>query len=470
MKKLILLSMALLSVSAITAQTLGENELKELKSSFVNDGYAKTIHNIVVANKGLKGLAYDASVAQNADDFFKYNTDVKGITDQKSSGRCWMFTSMNFLRPAVMKKYNVNNFDFSHNYSFFWDMLEKSNLFLEAVINTASKPFGDRAVDNLFQNPIGDGGVWNLFLNIGDKYGVVPAEIMPETEHSNNTSQMNALLKEILRKGGYEVRELYEKMKYENYSGPMGDFYQRAQKIKMRTLKDVYRVLAICLGEPPTEFTWKFRDADGKVQTVKTTPIEFYKGVIPADYNADDYVMIMNDPTREYYKIYEIDMYRNTYEGVNWKYLNLPNEDIKEAALASIKNGEPMYASCDVGKQSNTASGVGYLDPGMYNLGQLFGVDLTMDKKARILTRQSGSSHAMLIVACDTDDNDVPTKWKFENSWGPNAGKGGYLIFTDKWFDEYMFRMVINRKYLGKKAIKALGQKPVMLPAWDYMF
>ena len=470
MKKTALFLIAMLLGGSLMAQQLGQSELAELKTSFNNDAFAKSIHNIIIANKGIKALAYDPSVVQGTDDFFKYSVNVSGITDQKSSGRCWMFTSMNQLRPIVMKKYNIKDFDFSHNYSYFWDILEKANLFLENVIETADKPFGDRAVDNLFQSPVGDGGVWNLFYNIGEKYGVVPADVMPETEQSNSTGQFLGIVNERLRKGGYEIRQIYEKAKTTMMSGIAGDLHTNAEKLKMKTLKDVYRVLAICLGEPPAEFTWKFRDKDGKIQTVKTTPQEFYKSIVPADYNAKDYVMIMNDPTREYYKIYEIDNYRNTFEGINWTYLNLPNEDIKKAAVASIKAGEPMYASCDVGKQSNTSGGVGYMDPGIYNYGQLLGIDLEMDKKARILTRQSGSSHAMLIVAVDTDENDKPLKWKFENSWGPQAGKGGYLIFTDKWFDEYMFRLVINRKYLDKKAIKALDQKPVMLPAWDYMF
>ena len=470
MKKCALFLIAVLTGGGLMAQQLGQKELTELKNSFNNDAYAKSIHNIISANRGIKNLSYDPAVVRGTDDFFKYTTNVSGITDQKSSGRCWMFTSMNQLRPIVMQKYKIKSFDFSHNFNYFWDILEKANLFLENVIATAEKPFGDRAVDNLFQYPVGDGGVWNLFYNIGEKYGVVPAEVMPETEHSNATSQFLGIVNERLRKGGYEIRKIYEDAKIVMHSGTMGDPYANAQKVKMATLKDIYRVLAICLGEPPAEFTWKFRDTDGKIQTIKTTPKEFYKSIVPGNYNAENYVMIMNDPTREYYKIYEIDNYRNTIEGINWKYLNLPNEDIKKAAIASIKDGEPMYASCDVGKQSNTAAGVGYMDPGIYNYGQLFGINLDMDKKARILTRQSGSSHAMLIVAVDTDENDKPIKWKFENSWGAQSGKGGYLIFTDKWFDEYMFRIVINRKYLDNKALKSLNQKPVMLPAWDYMF
>ncbi len=175
----------------------------------------------------------------------------------------------------------------------------------------------------------------------------------------------------------------------------------------------------------------------------------------------------MNDPTREYYKLYEIDNYRNTIEGVNWLYLNLPNEDIKKAALASIKNNEAMYASCDVGKYLNREKGI--LDPEMYDYESLLGVKLSMDKKARILTRQSGSSHAMTLIGCDTDESDNPVKWEFENSWGAASGNKGYLTFTDEWFSEYMFRVVIHKRYLDAKAINSLEQKPIQLPMWDYM-
>jgi len=192
------------------------------------------------------------------------------------------------------------------------------------------------------------------------------------------------------------------------------------------------------------------------------------KSIIKSDYSPENYIMVMNDPTREYYKVYEIKNYRNTIEGINWTYLNLPNEDIKPAALASIKDNEPMYTSCDVGKQLDRENGI--LHPENYDYASLLGIDLKMDKKARILTRQSGSSHAMLLIACDTDENDVPVKWEFENSWGPAAGNKGYLTFTDEWFDQYMFRFVIHRKYLSQKAIRALDQEPVLLPVWDYMF
>lgn len=443
---------------AAGAQTIGQKELKEIQGSFVKDASTKALQNIIINDKDLRSKAFNHDAVGKVDHYFKYRVDVKGITDQKSSGRCWMFTSMNVLRPAVIKKYNLREFDFSHNYSFFWDLFEKSNLYLESIIATADRDINDRDVVTYFKSPIGDGGVWNLFWNVAEKYGVVPAAVMPETEHSNNTSQMDAVLNERLRAGGYKLREMY--------AAGAKEKALRAEKITI--LKDVYRVLALCLGEPPTEFTWRYKDAKGEIKTLTSTPMEFYKDNIPADYNPDTFIMIMNDPTREYYKVYDIANYRNTYEGINWRYLNLPNEEIKPAALASIKDNTALYVSCDVGKQHNRAAGI--LDVNNYDYETLFGIDMKMDKKARILTRQSGSSHAMTLIGCDTDENDIPLKWEFENSWGASSGNRGYLTFTDEWFDAYLFRIVINRKYLSEKALKALDQKPIQLPVWDYMY
>ena len=445
--------------SGLFAQTITEKDLQEIQASFKKDASTKAIQNILTTDKNIKDNALNRELQGKIDHYFKYRVNVKGITNQESSGRCWMFTSMNVLRPIVMEKYNLNQFDFSHNYLYFWDIFEKSNLFLENIIATTDRPMDARTVTEYFKSPVGDGGVWNLYYNAATKYGVVPQEVMPETAHSNNTSQMVNLINEKLRLGGFNLREM----------ALQGKKVKELRTEKTAILKDVYRILALCLGEPPHQFTWRYKDKNGNIQTLANyTPKQFYQEITPADYSPENYIMIMNDPTREYYKVYEIQNYRNTQEGINWIYLNLPNEDIKVAALASIKNNEAMYASCDVGKQFNRTEGI--LDPDMYDYESLLGVKLNMDKKARILTRQSGSSHAMTLIGCDTDSNDKPVKWEFENSWGAGNGHNGYLTFTDKWFDEYMFRIVIHQKYLDEKAKQALKGKPVQLPVWDYMY
>ena len=420
MKKGILLAASLVVAGGIAAdaQSITGDDVARMRDRFRGDPSVVAIQNVLTSNGDIRALALNHGLDGKVDHYFKYRVNVKGITDQKQSGRCWMFTSMNVLRPSVMEKYNLDEFDFSHNYLYFWDMLEKANLFLENVAATASKPMDDREVVHYFSAPLDDGGVWNLYYNIAGKYGVVPAQVMPETPHSENTAQMVALINEKLRAEGYRLREAL--------AGTKGNLVSKTY-----------------------------------------TPLEFYAEITPNDYSPENYIMIMNDPTREYYRVYDISNYRNTVEGVNWVYLNLPNDAIKRAALASIKNNEAMYASCDVNKHLNRRTGV--MDPAMYDYGALFGVDLSMDKKARILTRQSGSSHAMTLIGVDTDENDVPVKWEFENSWGTEYGNKGYLTFTDAWFDEYMFRLVIHKRYLDEKAVEALSGEPVVLPAWDYM-
>lgn len=459
MIKQLITATLILACSGVFAQAVSEKDLQEIQGSFKKDASTKAIQNILTNDKSIRDNALNRDLQGKIDHYFKYRVNVKGITNQQSSGRCWMFTSMNVLRPLVMEKYDLNQFDFSHNYLYFWDIFEKSNLFLENIIATADRPMDDREVTEYFKSPVGDGGVWNLYYNAAQKYGVVPKEVMPETAHSNNTSQMTGVINEKLRLGGYTLRE----------KAAQGKKAKDLRAEKNEVLKDVYRILALCLGEPPHEFTWRFKTKKGEIKELAGyTPRQFYKEITPADYSPRNYIMVMNDPTREYYKVYEIQNYKNTIEGINWVYLNLPNEDLKAAALASIKNNEPLYASCDVGKQFNRETGI--LDPEMFDYESLLGVKLDMDKKARILTRQSGSAHAMTIVGCDTDENDKPMKWEFENSWGDKSGHNGYLTFTDKWFDEYMFRAVLHKRYLNEKALQALKSKPVQLPVWDYMY
>lgn len=443
----------------VRAQEIGDAQLQELKKSFVLDASTRAVQNALSGNANIRSLVLNREKQGKIDHYFKYRVEVKGITDQKQSGRCWMFTSMNVLRPGIIKKYNIDDFDFSHNYLYFYDMIEKSNLFLENIIRTAQADIDDREVAFYFSAPVGDGGVWNLYYNIATKYGVVPAQVMPETEHANNTSQMVSLVNESLRRSGMEIRHMAQN----------GSKVAKLREQKMTALKSVYRILALCLGEPPTRFTWRYKDKDGNIKELKDyTPKQFYAEITPEGYTPGNYIMIMNDPTRPYYKVYEIQNYRNSYEGTNWVYLNLPNEDIKKAALKSIKNNEAMYASCDVGKQFDREKGIS--DPGMYDYASLLGVDFSMKKSDRIVSRQSGSSHAMTLVGCDVDENETPIKWEFENSWGPKAGHNGYITFTDDWFSEYMFRLVIRKEHLDAKALEALKGKPVQLPAWDYMF
>lgn len=446
-----------ISLSAYGQQTGGgisSDMLQEIKQAYKGTPTDKAIHN-AISNNDINKLAVNNDSKNNFDTYFSHKVNSKGITNQKSSGRCWLFTGLNVIRARAIAKYNLPEFELSQNYNFFWDQLEKANLFLQGIIDTREKPMDDKMVEWLFKNPIGDGG---QFTGISDnlmKYGVVPSEVMVETYSSDNTSRMANLLGLKLKEYGLALRDAKN-------STP-----EALAKRKTEMLGEIYRMLVLNLGEPPTKFTWTRKDADGKpVETKEYTPQSFYQAFVGEDLK-NNYVMLMNDPSRDYYKLYEIDYDRHAYDGKNWTYVNLPIEDIKEMAIASIKDSTMMYFSCDVGKFFDRERGA--LDVNYYDYGSLMGTTFGMDKKQRIQTFASGSSHAMTLMAVDLDANGKPKKWMVENSWGPGANNG-HLIMTDEWFNEYMFRLVVNKKFITNKVKEVLKQTPTRLPAWDPMF
>ena len=428
--------------------------LAQISATYEDNLYDKAISN-ALAGTSIATLAINADNAAMIDTHFSDRVKTKGITDQKSSGRCWLFTGLNVLRAKMIDKYELPGMEFSQSYLFFYDQLEKANLFLQGVIDTRKLPFEDRKVDWLFSNPLSDGGQFTGVSNLITKYGLVPADAMPETYQANNTSQMANLLKLKLREFGLELRAAGKARPAE------------LQEMKVRQLSEIYRMLALCLGEPVKEFEWTRCNRNNEIVSRKTyTPMSFYQEFIGEDLE-NNYIMVMNDPTREYGKVYEIDYDRHVYDGHNWLYINLPVERIKEMAIASIKDNVAMYFSCDVGKFLSRSKGV--LDIANFDYESLMGVTFGMDKKQRVQTHASGSSHAMTLIAVDIVDGE-PVKWMVENSWGPASGYKGCLIMTDEWFNEYMFRLVVEKKYVPEDIMKMLDQEPVQLPAWDPMF
>ncbi len=430
--------------------------LMQIKAAYKGTPADRAIRNAIAAND-IERLAVNADNKNNFDTHFSHKVPSKGITDQKKSGRCWLFTGLNVLRAQAMREHDLDKLEFSQNYNFFWDQLEKSNLFLQSVIDTADKPMDDKNVDWLFSNPLSDGGQFTGISDIITRYGVVPAEVMSETNSSNSTSQMRTLLRLKLREDGLRLRDMVTAKNTQN----------KIAKAKTDMLGEIYRILVLNLGEPPTTFTWTRRNSKGEaVDTRSYTPLEFYQTYLGNNLQ-DNYVMLMNDPTRPYWQLYEIDYDRHSYDGKNWTYVNLPVDEIKKMAIESIKDSTAMYFSCDVMKFLDRQRGL--LDVDYYDYGALLGTDFGMDKRERILTHASGSSHAMTLMAVDLDSLGRPVKWMVENSWGPGANDG-HLIMTDRWFDEYMFRLVVDKKYLSERAAAVLKQKAQRLPAWDPMF
>ena len=338
MKKNFLWIAALTLGATLSAQAqqadggISPQQLQQIKQAYQGTPADKAIRN-AIANNDINKLAVNSESLNNLDTYFSDKVESKGISNQRSSGRCWLFTGLNVLRARTIAKFGMGEFQFSQNYSFFWDQLEKANLFLQGIIDTREKPLDDKMVEWLFKNPVGDGGQYTGVSDLLMKYGVVPAEVMVETNSSNNTSRMSNLLRLKLKEFGLELRD-----KAANKVS-VADLGKR----KTEMLGTIYRMLVLNLGEPPTKFTWTRKDAKGNpVETKEYTPQSFYAEYIGEDLKSN-YVMLMNDPSREYYKLYEIDYDRHVYDGYNWTYVNLPIEDIKQMAIASIKESDDVF-------------------------------------------------------------------------------------------------------------------------------
>lgn len=455
LKHILILSL-FITVNAFAQEgKIDTDMLNKMSKEYQTDKINKSLEN-AISNNSLKDLAYNFDNSINIDYYFSHKVKTKGITNQNKSGRCWLYTGLNVLRPMVIEKYKLNDFSFSHTYLFFYDQLEKSNLFLEGIIATKDKELTSREVEWYLKSPVGDGGQWTGVVDLIKKYGIVPSDISPDSYNAENTREMRSVLKRKLREYALKIRKMADD----------GKSVKEIRQAKEIMLSEIYKILALTLGEPVNEFEWRYKDAEGNISELKKyTPMSFFKEFV--EINLDDYVMFMDDPRHDYNNIYEVKNDRHQFEGNNWKYINLPADKIKEFAIASIKDNQAMYMSCDVGKQLDMDKGI--LAMNNYNYEALFNMEFPMDRKDRINTFQSASTHGMTMMAVDLDENGNPKKWMVENSWGMKGFKG-HLVLTDEWFDEYVFRMVIHKKYISEDVLKILEKDAKVLPQWDIMF
>lgn len=461
MKSFLFLSLALFAMSA-NAQTkaggISQEMLQKIEQSQKNCKTQRALRNAIASNN-INNLARNPQKQGPVDNHFSVETTSQSIHDQKSSGRCWMFTSMNVLRSDFARQHkDTLAVEFSHDYTFFFDQLEKSNLFLQGAINTAAKDIEDPEVKFFFKAPINDGGTFCGIIDLTAKYGLVPKCVMPETYQSENSRLQGQIISTKLREFGLELRKMVQAKKK-----PVAI---EARKTEM--LAEVYRILSMTLGEPVKEFKYAHRDKTGKIigEEKTYTPQSFYKEVA-GDPIAGKYAMLMNDPRHPYYKVYEVQHDRHVYDGHNWRYINLPIEDIEKIAIASLKANTKMYSSYDLPQMDRDR---GLMDVDLFDYATLFNTTFPMNKAERISTFESMSAHAMTLTAVDLDKQGNPLKWKVENSWGTAHGQNGCAIMTEQWFRDNMFRLVVDKKFVPAEILKIENDKPIMVKYDDPLF
>lgn len=402
------------------------------------------VHEIALDRRIVTGL--DHSVSNLLDDW--------KVTNQKKSGRCWLFAGLNLLRTGAAQKLNVKDFEFSQNYLLFWDKFERSNFFLEAALETSGRDVDDRTVAHLLSDPIGDGGQWNMFIALVHKHGLVPKTAMPETESSSNTSAMNETLRKVLRQGARDLRKL------------AGDAEaQRARKQEVLTV--VHRVLSIHLGTPPQKFLWQWKDNDkGFHRDGWMTPTEFATKYVTIP--LEEYVCVVHDPRESSPsgRTFTVEYLGNVIDAPPVVYLNVEMDLIKQLAMDAIVGGEPVWFGCDVGKQMS--SELGYWDAALFDFEAVYDTTFELDKAERLLHHETLMTHAMLFTGVDVVDGE-PRRWRVENSWGDEKADSGFWTMNDSWFGEHVFEIAVRRSALPAELQARLDEEPIVLPAWDPM-
>ena len=425
-----------------------------------NSDYSMKLSRNAATHNEITDLAMDWNKFRKIDHTFSEQiTGEMKITNQKSSGRCWGYAGLNLFRIYLGRKHGLRNFEFSQTYFMFWDKLEKSNYFLNSIIDTAQKSWDSRLIMHLLDNPIQDGGQWDMWVNLINKYGVVPKSEMPETYQSGKSMRMNRMITRKLREFAKALRKAI------NGKKSMEEIF----KLKDRMLSIVYKMLVIHLGQPPESFTWQVRDKKKNFHRYDDlTPNVFFKDHVGLDLN--NFVCLIDCPMsdKKYNRVYTVEYLGNVIEGNAIRYLNVEIDVLKRATIESIKNNDPVWFGCDVSKYLHRTHGV--MDTQLFDFELFYGTSFTLDKASRLEYGESKMTHAMLFTGVDLDSNGNPKKWRVENSWGERNGEKGYYIMSNDWFEQYLYEVVIDKKYLDSKIVEMYeSQDAKLLPPWDPM-
>ncbi|WP_433016438.1 aminopeptidase C [Kribbella sp. CA-294648] len=433
-------------------RNLTTEQLALFEKEFASNPQYRVMQNAVTETPIAK-IALDRQIVTSIDHSVSNLLDDWKVTNQKKSGRCWLFAGLNLLRPGAAAKLGVKDFEFSQNYLLFWDKFERANFFLEAMIDTAGRDVDDRTVAHLLSDPIGDGGQWNMFVALVRKHGLVPKSAMPETESSSATAQLNDTLRKLLRQGARDLR------------GLSGVEAQRAHKRELLTT--IHRVLSIHLGTPPQKFLWQWKDSEKEFHRDGwTTPAEFAAAYVTLP--VDEYVCLVHDPRESSPtgRTFTVDYLGNVIDAPPVVYLNVEMDLMKQLTQDAIVSGEPVWFGCDVGKQMS--ADLGYWDANLYALGAVYDTEFSLDKAERLLHHETLMTHAMLFTGVDLVDGK-PRRWRVENSWGDEKADNGFWTMNDSWFGEHVFEIAVRKSALPADLQARLGEDPIVLPAWDPM-
>jgi bleomycin hydrolase len=474
---------------------LTEDIISRIRTSFEMDLHNRAVYN-AVTNKDVKNLALNREIVSSHDKLYSKKINVKGITNQKSSGRCWLFAGLNHIRYHVIKKHELKKFEFSQIYLTFWDKLEKANTFLEYIIEFRDRDILDRELEFALKYPCPDGGYWENVVDLINKYGVIPQDAMPETNSSNSTGSMNRILNTKLRADAVKLRKMNQE----------GNSLQQLRAEKEKMLAEVYKILVINLGAPPKEFTWRYEDKKKKdkdsekedddddednddaddddaddededdenendkdedesnIKVITTTPKCFWEEFVEIDLS--EWVNIFNDTIHDYGNHYQIRMSHNIHEGSNINYVNIDIEMLKEIAVKSLLDDTPVMFAADV--SYDQSGDLGIMAINLYDYDPIYGIDTDMTKPERALFRSSVRNHGMVFTGIDIQ-NDKPVKWQVENSWGSDKGDSGYWAMYDSWFEMHVYNIIVKKEYVPEEILEMFQKPPVILPPWDPM-